>query len=264
MYISAKKGNNVYLFDLRGASIDSKDITSKTATANPNYFITVDQNDIYSVIDTTGKVLIDNDYSYIEYLPGDYFIVAKEGKNGIIDISGKTVVDLAYTSIFRLNDTDILQAEKIETKTIDLYSSNMHKIASQDNATIITGENYVLLASDKDFAYYDFSGNKLEAKTVFQNNQLFAKKINDKWGFVDQNGNVIVQNEYEMVTDFNEYGFAGIKKDGKWGVIEQANHQIIQEPVYELEWIQPNFIGKYYRIRSWHGAARYSDDITSE
>lgn len=264
MYISAKKGNNVYLFDLRGASIDSKDITSKTATANPNYFITVDQNDIYSVIDTTGKVLIDNDYSYIEYLPGDYFIVAKEGKNGIIDISGKTVVDLAYTSIFRLNDTDILQAEKIETKTIDLYSSNMHKIASQENATIITGENYVLLASDKDFAYYDFSGNKLEAKTVFQNNQLFAKKINDKWGFVDQNGNVIVQNEYEMVTDFNEYGFAGIKKDGKWGVIEQANHQIIQEPVYELEWIQPNFIGKYYRIRSWHGAARYSDDITSE
>ena len=88
--------------------------------------------------------------------------------------------------------------------------------------------------------------------------------INDKWGFVDKSGNVVVQNEYEMVTEFNEYGFAGIKVDGKWGVIEQAEHKIIQEPIYELEWTQPNFIGKYYRIRNWHGDARYSDDVTSE
>lgn len=262
MYIDAKKGNTIHLFDLNGASIENKEIISKTATANSNYFITVDQNDIYAVVDNEGKIVIDNDYSYIEYLPGDYFIVAKDGKNGIIDISGKSVVDLAYTSIFRLNDTEILQAEKIETKTIDLYSSTMHKIISMDNATITTGENYILLSSDKDFAYYDFSGNKLEAKEVFPNNQLFAKKINDKWGFVDKSGNVVVQNEYEMVTEFNEYGFAGIKKDGKWGVIEQSDHKIILEPVYKLEWTQPNFIGKYYRIRSWHGDARYSDDVT--
>lgn len=264
MYINAKKGENTYLFDLKGISIDNKEIISKTATQNSNYFITVDQDDIYKVVDGEEKVVIDNDYSYIEYLPGDYFIVAKDGKNGVIDVSGKSVIDLAYTSIFRLNDTDILQAEKIETKTIDLYSSNMHKIASQENATITTGNNYILLASDKDFAYYDFSGNKLEAKEVFPDNQLFAKKINGKWGFVDKSGNVVVQNEYEMVTEFNEYGFAGIKMNGKWGVMEQSMHKVIQEPVYELEWTQPNFIGKYYRIRNWHGDARYTDEVEKD
>ena len=63
-----------------------------------------------------------------------------------------------------------------------------------------------------------------------------------------------------MVTDFNEYGFAGIKLDGKWGVIEQATQKIIQEPIYELDWAQPTFIGKYYRVRDW-GDLRYSDDI---
>ena len=219
---------------------------------------------MYTVVDSEGKTVIDNDYSYIEYLPGDYFIVAKDGKNGVIDISGKSVVELAYTSIFRLNDTQIFQAEKIETKTIDLYSSSMHKITSMDNATITTGEKYILLSSDADFAYYDFSGNKLEAKDVFPNNQLFAKKINDKWGFVDKSGNVVVQNEYEMVTEFNEYGFAGIKKDGKWGVMRQSDHQIIQEPIYELEWTQPNFIGKYYRVRNLNGNERYSDEVAKE
>ena len=261
MYINAKKGDNLYLFDLNGASVENKDIVSKTQTNNPNYFIAIDKNDIYTIVDSEDNVLVDNNYSYIEYLPGDYFIVARDGKNGVIDISGKSVIDLAYTSIFKLNDTELLQAEKIETKTIDLYSSTMNKIVSMDNATITTGNNYIMLASDTDFAYYDFSGNKLDSKDVFPNNQLFAKKINDKWGFVDKEGNVVIENQYEMVTDFNEYGFAGIKLDGKWGVIEQANHQIIQEPIYELEWVQPIFIGKYYRIRDWYGDIRYSDDV---
>lgn len=264
MYINAKKGNTTYLFDLNGASIENKEMISKTATENSNYFITIDQNDIYTVVDGEGKTIIDNNYGYIEYLPGDYFIVAKEGKNGVIDISGKSVVDLAYTSIFHVNDTEVLQAEKIETKTIDLYSSKMHKITSMDNATITTGENYILLSSDKDFAYYDFSGNKLESKDIFPNNQLFAKKINGKWGFVDKSGNIVVQNEYEMVTNFNEYGFAGIKKDGKWGVIEQTDHKIIQEPIYELEWTQPSFIGKYYCVGNGNGEARYSDEVSKE
>lgn len=261
MYIDAKKGSTLYLFDLNGGSVEDKGIISKTKTDNPNYFITIDQNDIYSIVDAEGKVLVDNNYSYIEYLPGDYFIVARDGKNGVINISGKSVIELAYTSIFRLNDTNLLQAEKIETKTIDLYSSTMNKIASMDNATLTTGDNYIMIASDEDFVYYDFSGNKLNAKDVFPNNQLFAKKINDKWGFVDKNGNVVIENQYEMVTDFNKYGFAGVKLDEKWGVIEQTSHQIIQNPIYELKWVQPTFIGKYYRVRSWYGDARYSDDL---
>ena len=262
MYIDAKKGDTVYLFDLNGASVENNNITSKIQTDNPNYFITIDQNDIYTIVDAEGNVLVDDNYSYIEYLPGDYFIVARDGKNGVIDISGKSVIDLAYTSIFRLNDTALLQAEKLETKTIDLYSGSMNKIVSMDNATITTNDNYIMIASDKDFAYYDFSGNKLDSKEVFPNNQLFAKKINDKWGFVDKDGNVVIENQYEMVTDFNEYGFAGIKLDGKWGVIEQASKQIIQEPIYELEWAQPTFIGKYYCVRNWYGDVRYSDDVT--
>ena len=262
MYIDAKKGDTVYLFDLNGASVENNNITSKIQTDNPNYFITIDQNDIYTIVDAEGNVLVDDNYSYIEYLPGDYFIVARDGKNGVIDISGKSVIDLAYTSIFRLNDTALLQAEKLETKTIDLYSVSMNKIVSMDNATITTNDNYIMIASDKDFAYYDFSGNKLDSKEVFPNNQLFAKKINDKWGFVDKDGNVVIENQYEMVTDFNEYGYAGVKLDDKWGVIEQNSHQIIQEPIYELDWVQPTFIGKYYRVRDWYGDARYSDDVT--
>ena len=33
-----------------------------------------------------------------------------------------------------------------------------------------------------------------------------------------------------MVTEFNKYGFAGIKKGGKWGVVN-IKGEIIQEPI---------------------------------
>ena len=45
------------------------------------------------------------------------------------------------------------------------------------------------------------------------------KKSNNKWGFVDKNGNIKIQYTYDMVTELNEYGYAGIKLNGKWGVI---------------------------------------------
>ena len=82
-------------------------------------------------------------------------------------------------------------------------------------------------------------------------------------GIVDKNGNVKVQNEYEMVTEFNQYGFAGIKKDGKWGVIDQEGN-VVQEPIYELSLIMPDFIGKYYKTNESYGDARYSDTIQGE
>lgn len=262
MYINAQKGETTYLFELNGTSVENKDIISKTKIENTNYYITVDKNDIYSVVDEEGKVIIDDNYDYIEYLPGNYFIVARDGKNGVIDISGNVIIELEYTSIFNLNDTNLIQAEKVQNNTIDLYSSTtMHKITGMENATIISEDSYIMLASQENFEYYDFSGNQLKSKEALPNNQLFAKNIDGKWGFVDSNDNIIVENKYEMVTDFNKYGFAGVKLDGKWGVIEQTTHEVIQEPIYELNWVQPNFIGKYYRVDSWHGNSRYSDNV---
>ncbi len=266
MYLIAKKGNNSLIFDLNGNKIETN-VISKIQTENPNYFITIDENNIYKVIDNNSNIIIDNDYDYIEYLPGDYFIVAKNLKNGIIDINGKSIVEIKYDSIFRISDTNILQLGTSNTKTIELYNLNMEKLISMNNANIKefkpfenSDENYILLSSDTDFIYFNKNGDKLTSQEVYKNNQLFSKKINNKWGFVDKNGNIIVQNEFDMVTDFNEYGYAGIKKDGKWGVINQEG-TIIQQSIYNIDWIQPSFIGKYYKINAWYGENRYSSDI---
>ena len=260
IYINAVKDNVIEVFDLQGNKIET-DINSKIKTENSNYYITIDKNNIYKVVDANENVIINNDYNYMEYLPGDYFIVARDSKNGVVDINGKSVIELKYDSISRINETNILQAKT--NKSIELYNLNMKKITTMSNATIKEvkdDKEYILLFSENDFKYLDKDGNILKAQELFKENNLFAKNVNGKWGFVDKNGNLKVQNKYEVVTDFNKYGFAGIKKDGKWGVIDQEGH-IVQEPIYELKWNMPEFIGKYYRVNAWYGDARFSDKV---
>lgn len=256
MYLNALKDKDIFIFDLNGNKIETNEV-SKTKTENANYYITIDKNNKYKVVDSKDNIIIDKDYTYIEYLPGDYFIVERDSKSGIIDSNGKSVIELRYDSISRINETDILQMEK--DKNIALYNLNMKEIVSMDNAIVkeVKDEKaYILLYSDTDFKYLDKNGNILTSQNLFENNPLFAKNINGKWGFVDKEGNLKVQNDYELVTDFNKYGFAGIKKDGKWGSINQ-NGEIVQEPTYDLKRNIPEFVGKYYRVN----ATKFSDEI---
>lgn len=256
MYLNALKDKDIFIFDLNGNKIETNEV-SKTKTENANYYITIDKNNKYKVVDSKDNIIIDKDYTYIEYLPGDYFIVERDSKSGIIDSNGKSVIELKYDSISRINETDILQMEK--DKNIALYNLNMKEIVSMDNAIVkeVKDEKaYILLYSDTDFKYLDKKGNILTSQNLFENNSLFAKNINGKWGFVDKDGNLKVQNDYELVTDFNKYGFAGIKKDGKWGSINQ-NGEVVQEPTYDLKRNIPEFVGKYYRVN----ATKFSDEI---
>lgn len=256
MYLNALKDKDIFIFDLNGNKIETNEV-SKTKTENANYYITIDKNNKYKVVDSKDNIIIDKDYTYIEYLPGDYFIVERDSKSGIIDSNGKSVIELKYDSISRINETDILQMET--NKNIALYNLNMKEIVSMDNAIVkeVKDEKaYILLYSDTDFKYLDKKGNILTSQNLFENNPLFAKNINGRWGFVDKEGNLKVQNDYELVTDFNKYGFAGIKKDGKWGSINQ-NGEIVQEPTYDLKRNIPEFVGKYYRVN----ATKFSDEI---
>ena len=256
MYLNALKDKDIFIFDLNGNKIETNEV-SKIKTENANYYITIDKNNKYKVVDSKDNIIIDKDYTYIEYLPGDYFIVERDSKNGIIDSNGKSVIELKYDSISRINETDILQMET--NKNIALYNLNMKEIVSMDNAIVkeVKDEkSYILLYSDTDFKYLDKEGNILTSQNLFENNTLFAKNINGKWGFVDKAGNLKVQNDYELVTGFNKYGFAGIKKDGKWGSINQ-NGEVVQEPTYDLKRNIPEFVGKYYRVN----ATKFSDEI---
>lgn len=259
IYVNAIKDGEVTVLDINGKKLDNNNIYAKLPTTNPNYYITIDKNEIYRIVDKDNNIKIENNYTYIEHIKDDYFIIYKNGKNGIIDLSGKSIADLKYNSIFKISGTEIVQANINSTNNITLLNKEMKIVCNMNNANIEKKENYVVIYSKDDMKYFDYSGNEISYKILYPNNKLYAKKINGKWGFIDKADKLIIQNEYEMVTEFNNYGFAGIKKDGKWGVVNSEG-TIIQEPIYELKWENPSFIGKYYKVQAW-GEQYYSSQI---
>ena len=259
IYVNAIKDGEVTVLDINGKKLDNNNIYAKLPTTNPNYYITIDKNEIYRIVDKDNNIKIENNYTYIEHIKDDYFIIYKNGKNGIIDLSGKSIADLKYNSIFKISGTEIVQANINSTNNITLLNKEIKIVCNMNNANIEKKENYVVIYSKDDMKYFDYSGNEISYKNLYPNNKLYAKKINGKWGFIDKADKLIIQNEYEMVTEFNNYGFAGIKKDGKWGVVNSEG-TIIQEPIYELKWENPSFIGKYYKVQAW-GEQYYSSQI---
>ena len=258
IYINATENDSTKILDLNGNEVNDGYI-AKIPTSDGNHYIVYDMEGIYKIIDNNGNVIIDKNYTNIEEITNNYYIVSSNRNSGIIDLSGKSLVDLKYNSIVELDNTELLQANISETSTVSLINKNMQVVVTMDEANIEVNDTYIRLYSETENKYFDYSGNELTAQQVFPNNVLYAKKINDKWGFVDKDGNLKVQNIYDMVTEFNESGYAGIKLNGKWGSIN-SNGEVVQEPIYELDDISPTFIGTYYKFEQWYGSDYYTNN----
>ena len=263
IYINAEKNGEYFVLDQKGNKLENTDILSKNPTQNGEYYIISTKDEVYKITDKDGSVIVDKGYTYIEEIDDNHFIVANGRKNGIINIEGKALIDLNYTSIFKIEGTELLQANILSNNTVSLIDKNMNIVTTLEGATVKVKDDVVTVYSSEEYKYFDLTGKEISNKEVYRNNNLFAKEIDGKWGFEDKNGELKVQNEYEMVTEFNKHGFAGVKKDDKWGVIDLSGN-IVQEPIYELEWSNPEFIGKFYKQTEWYGDSYFTDEVKED
>lgn len=103
-------------------------------------------------------------------------------------------------------------------------------------------EKSVVFRNERLFVYYDLSYHMIDStgKTygdAYQDTRVFADatyaavKINNKWGFVDKDGNITIEAQYEDARSFSN-GLAAIKHNGKWGFIDMSG-KIVIEPKFD-------------------------------
>ena len=247
-----KKGNEVQV---------NANTTISTIKENPDYKIyieTINEATSYSIYQGENKITNGN-YNYIGYLSNNYYIASRQNeKLGVIDQNENVKLEMKYDTIRKIDGTNLVEADIQSTNTIEIYNNNLEKIAEMNNATLTVKNNYIKLSSSEETKYFDLDGNEKQNTEIFPENTIFAKSQNGKWGFVDKNGQVIIDYQYDEVTEQNEYGFAGIKKDGKWGIVDK-NGKIIVEPIYEINTEEaPEFVGTYYKVTYGFGEFYYT------
>ncbi len=208
IYAKAHKGDVDYTYDLNGRLVENSQFVSLQETTTGKFYISIDENYKYGIVDKEKKIVIENKYDYIDEIQSTGLLIATVGKN------------------------------------ITIYSAGAKEIFSVKNANLEMVGDYIEVTTSDEFYYLSKDGKKVNNKTVYIENSIYASKSGKKWGFVDLKDNSVIPYIYDEVTEINEFGFAGIKKNGKWGVINK-NAEVILEPTYVSDFVNPTFIGKY-------------------
>ena len=131
-YIEYLKDNDVY--DSDGNKKDIGFSKSIFEIENTDYRIsTLVNNDVtyYGIEDKQGKTLVENNYNYIEYAFGDYFIAEnKKEKYGVINGKGEIVLEIKSDSMQKIKNKNIIQVLSKKNNAVTLYSSKLEEIIS--------------------------------------------------------------------------------------------------------------------------------------
>ena len=210
--------------------------------------VIVKNNNKYGVVQVTdNKKIIDTTYEEISYGSDNKYIVKSNNKYGIIDASGNKLVDFKYESITYRDIADFYEATNSDY-TSDLIDANMNvKLSNVILSELNTTDGYMKVRENNQDKYYNFKFEEKNVQNIFAGNTLFLSKNQEgKYGFVDKNGNVVVNYIYYEAREQNDYGYASVKQNDLWGAIDSKGNVVV-EPSYKLEnnaLIQ--FIGKWH------------------
>ena len=239
------KENDKWLLVKNSTDEGKEVVDADIKSINSGYIVAV-KNEKYGILDTELNEKVAFDYSYLEYVFGDYYIAKKDDKFGVINSSNEEKIGYEYNSLSYDKKADCLVGTKPDDTNKYLINRSLEPKVTCSDYTVKDG--YIRANVENNYKFYNLKLEERNNREVYPNNTLYANKNEDKYGLENKDGKLVVSNQYEDITDQNEYGFVAVKKDGKWGIIDQYGN-VTAETKFELDDISKiTFVGK------WHSA----------
>ena len=205
-------------------------------------YVIVKKDNKYGIITISGEVKIEPIYEELRYAFSVYYIAKLNGKYGIINTDNTSIIPLEYSSMTYWEDKEILIADVTATETV-LFDSNL---TEKLRGIFVFEQDYIKARVNGIDKYYTYKFEEKDSKDILTKNTLFVSKKDGKYGFVDSQGNVVVDYIYDEAKEQNAYGFAAVKLNGLWGSIDKSGKTVLQPQVNLDNNIYIDF------IREWH------------
>lgn len=202
----------------------------------------------YGAYNIETKTTIKNKYDFLEFTSNDNFIVKTDSSYGIIDINEDEKVKSKYASIGYYDEAQVYELEPKNNTSGEntILNKDLQEIAKGIVNEVDSKKSYIKIWTQEDYKYFNLLGEEKESSEILKNSSIFLKKQDGKYGYVDKDGNVVVDYIYDDAKEQNAYGYAAVKKDGKWGAIDSKGN-ITSEIEYNLdEYLVIDFIGEYH------------------
>lgn len=251
------------VFNHEGDSLTER--TYQEVKKNTPGFMGVKRNDSWGFIDESGKEIIPNQYDSVENFQGQVAKASFLGSEGIINSNGEWLANPWYefvqpvsqnifyyrsggkSGLIGPGNKDIYTTENaffpINSGFIEKNPENKlgllnHKgkvilKTEYDEISHLQGDSIYIFKKDNKYGIVTKSGViKVGLNSRFQElhplkDNYLGVKINNKFGFVDINGNLRVSNQYDAIGHYQE-NLAPIKLRGNWGYIDKIERIVIQ------------------------------------
>ena len=245
-YYIVKEGNTWKIVDTDGNDYLVGKYDDIISIQNEN--AVVKENNKFGVVTISdGQSIINTEYDSITYATGNNYIVSKASKYGIMDSNGNILVDLNYSNIVYRSVANFYEATN-DDYTSNLIDNDMNiKLSNVIISELNTEDGYLKVRENDTYKYYNFRFEEKASTDVLNGNTLFLSQNEEgKYGFVDRNGNVVVDYIYDDAREQNDYGYASVKQNGLWGTIDSRG-EVTVAPSYNLDNnALIEFIGKWH------------------
>lgn len=195
----------------------------------------------YGKINIKGEWVIQPIYDFlydkVDFEEGDLIKVKLNQKWGLIDQMGHWVIQPNYTEINEYFDQNSYCRARSLGNGYGLLNKQ-GEWAVQPIFDILSNEfdvnDYCLARINDKCGFIDRIGNVL-IPIIYDNVENFddkgfcSAKINDKYGFIDRNGNWVISPLFDDVWyKFNKNDYCGAEFDGKWGIINRTGNWLTQ------------------------------------
>ncbi len=148
-----------------------------------NGFSQICKNKFWGFINKAGAIISDPQWTHVRDFENGYSEVSKNNQNALLDCNGNIV-------------SDLIRPQRYKAKHV--FREGQWKFADA-NGEILEDWEYVESFSEG-FA---------------------AIRIGERYGFINQQGEVVVRPEWDCAMSFSE-GLAFVRRDGKWGFIDTS------------------------------------------
>ena len=264
MGIMNNDGKEIYSYKVD--EVDDKNISIEVSNTNnkENKYAKIKINESSTIINIiSGKEVYKYTLDDIRVLDNNVFYIKNDDGNNkyFVIKDDKVVYQTDQYKRLRVEDidSDIAIAIKDDASIDYINLLTKEKINTEGNIKYTYSDGVVLQEM------YNFQTNKNEftvitpkkvlgsfsdvnlASDEFVNNFIKINTENEKYNFINKNGNILSNKEYEDVSDFNENGFAIVSNDKSYGVINDSGKEIIELKYDDIEFLDDTLFKNIYK-----------------
>lgn len=237
-------------------------------------------NDVFGIINTSGNYVVIPKYNFINQFSEGRAIAINNRKSKIIDESGRVLKTKDYDFIGNFTNGRALSADfNEEGKYLHGYLDRQGKDViplQYESANDFVNGKAVVKIKDNEYALIGLNGEIYNRYDYYFVGRLgdgllaFQENRKGKYGYIDENGKVIIKPEFTMALAFSE-GRAIVKNSSdnianKYGLIDKTGNYIIKPEYNDVILLGENkvavgkeivkekpFIGSQYSIADTEG-----------